>query len=58
MRTEKEKMISGAAYCASDPELVAERQRARTLCQQFNTFPPSATVDDRYKLLGVCAAEA
>jgi maltose O-acetyltransferase len=37
--SEKEKMLSGGLYRASDPELVSERQRCRSLLQAFNTQP-------------------
>jgi maltose O-acetyltransferase len=36
MNTEKEKMIAGEMYVASDPQLVAERRRARDLCRELN----------------------
>jgi maltose O-acetyltransferase len=36
MHTEKEKMIAGEMYDASDPQLVAERRRARDLCRELN----------------------
>lgn len=36
MASEKEKMLAGALYDASDPQLVAERQRARDLCRELN----------------------
>ena len=35
--SEKEKMLAGELYRASDPELVHERQRCRSLLQAFNT---------------------
>lgn len=35
--TEKQKMLSGNLYNASDPILEAERQQARLLFQKFNT---------------------
>lgn len=35
-RTERDKMLAGEMYQGFDPELVAERQRARRLIQQFN----------------------
>ena len=38
--TEREKMLAGELYLASDPELVAGRVRARQLWQRFNTSPP------------------
>lgn len=37
--SEKDKMLAGELYRASDPELVAERQRCRSLLQAFNTEP-------------------
>ena len=36
MKTEKEKMLSGELYDASDPELTEGRRRARLLFRQFN----------------------
>jgi maltose O-acetyltransferase len=36
MVTEKEKMLSGEMYDARDPQLTAERQRARDLCKALN----------------------
>ena len=38
-RSEKEKMLAGELYRASDPQLVLERQRCRSLLQAFNTEP-------------------
>ena len=38
-RSEKEKMLAGELYRASDPELVHERRRCRSLLQAFNTEP-------------------
>lgn len=35
-KTEKEKMLAGELYIASDPELVAERLRARRLTRLYN----------------------
>ncbi len=35
-RTEKQKMLAGELYLAADPELVAERLRARRLTRRFN----------------------
>ncbi len=37
--SEKEKMLSGELYRASDPELVLDRQRCRSLLRSFNTQP-------------------
>lgn len=36
MQTEKQKMLGGQLYNASDPELIFERQKARLLCKRFN----------------------
>jgi maltose O-acetyltransferase len=36
MPSEREKMLAGELYDASDPELVAGRERARDLCQALN----------------------
>lgn len=38
MKSEKEKMLSGGVFKVYDPELVAERQRARQLVGRFNRF--------------------
>lgn len=37
MATEREKMVGGELYDPLDPELTAERQRARLLCQALNS---------------------
>ena len=50
-KTEKEKMLSGALYNAADPQLVAERQRARELCQALNALSPRASDAERSALL-------
>lgn len=34
--TEKEKMLEGMVYNAMDPQLFADRQRAKKLCKKFN----------------------
>lgn len=36
MKSEKEKMLSGEMYLASDPELLKERRRAKRLLRQIN----------------------
>lgn len=46
--SEKEKMLSGALYRASDPELVGERRRCRSLLRAFNAEPEE---DGRLSLL-------
>lgn len=43
MASEKEKMLNGELYDADDPELVAERERARDLTRRYNR----STVDDQ-----------
>jgi maltose O-acetyltransferase len=35
-RSEKAKMLAGDLYVASDPQLVAERKRAKALCARYN----------------------
>jgi maltose O-acetyltransferase len=46
--SEKDKMLAGESYRASDPELVHERQRCRSLLQAFNTQPDE---EQRWDLL-------
>jgi maltose O-acetyltransferase len=36
MSSHKERMLSGEAYCADDPELLDERRACRLLTQRFN----------------------
>lgn len=43
MKTEKEKMLEGELYLASDPELSSERLRARVLLKQLNDSNPDET---------------
>lgn len=50
MRSEKEKMLAGERYDASDPELVAARERANALTQQYNQTDPGDT-DARQHLI-------
>ena len=50
MESEKEKMLSGELYQASDPELVQERLRARELLQLLNSSAP-AEPENRVALL-------
>jgi maltose O-acetyltransferase len=40
-RTEREKMLAGELYDAQDAELVAARERARSLCAQIQALPPA-----------------
>jgi maltose O-acetyltransferase len=50
MKTEKEKMVAGELYQASDPELVKERLQARELLHLLNSSPP-AEPENRVALL-------
>lgn len=50
MNTEKAKMLDGDPYDPSDPELVAERERARQLTRKFNRTAENER-DRREKLL-------
>jgi maltose O-acetyltransferase len=43
MKSEKEKMLAGDLYFASDPELVAERLHARQLTKKLNDSNPDET---------------
>jgi maltose O-acetyltransferase len=51
MKSEKEKMLAGELYQASDPELVRERLYAREVVQAFNSSSP-ADPENRLALLG------
>lgn len=51
MPSEKEKMLNGERYDATDPELVADRERARELIMEFNRLPPGAD-QEKQVLLG------
>ena len=50
MRSEKEKMLAGELYLAADPELAAERRRARRLTRLYNNSTEDE-VDQRVQLL-------
>ncbi|QAU34100.1 sugar O-acetyltransferase [Janthinobacterium sp. 17J80-10] len=50
MKTEKEKMLAGELYDASDPQLGAERERCRDLCLEFNGTREAET-DNRRRIL-------
>jgi maltose O-acetyltransferase len=54
--TERDKMLGGDLYDASDPELVAGRIRARRLTQRFNALDP-ADDETRARLLGELLGE-
>ena len=51
MPSEKEKMLAGELYDASDPRLTSERQNAEALTSWYNETAPEAT-DRRRQLLG------
>ena len=48
--TEREKMVAGELYDPLDPELVADRTRARDLCQALNQTR-EADEEERRRLL-------
>lgn len=50
IRTEKEKMLAGDLYVAADPELVADRKRARRLTRLYNQTTEEETAE-RERLL-------
>jgi maltose O-acetyltransferase len=55
MASEKEKMLSGELYYASDTELLVLRAKARTLLSEYNLTPYEQTQERRFileKLLG------
>ncbi len=60
-RSQRERMLAGDLYDATDPELAAERHRARTLLRRFNAADP-AEADAAHailrQLLGTFAAGA
>ena len=41
MTSERDKMLAGELYDAFDPNLIAERDRARTLCREMAALPPA-----------------
>jgi len=47
--TQRERMLAGELYLASDPDLVAARERARELTQRYNALPPGG--HDRHRAL-------
>jgi hypothetical protein len=59
MSSEREKMLRGEPYLASDPELVAARIRARRLWQRYNASHPgehearTALLTERFIRVGV-----
>lgn len=60
MKTEREKMLCGELYLASDPELVEMRIVAREKCVRFNASAPRESLKRREilrGLLGRCGHE-
>ena len=51
MKSEKQKMLAGELYDVIDPELVAERLRARTLCLKLAMLDPAGSDAERSDLL-------
>ena len=45
MTSEREKMVAGELYLATDPELTAARTRARRLWQRYNATDPESEVE-------------
>ena len=50
-RSERQKMVAGEAYDPQDPQLVAERDQARRLCQQLNAAPADQLAEASPRLL-------
>jgi maltose O-acetyltransferase len=50
MRTERQKMLAGELYDPFDPDLVAARERARSLCAALNASKESEQ-DERRRIL-------
>jgi maltose O-acetyltransferase len=48
--TEKQRMLAGELYCASDPELMQERRRARALTRLYN-LTTEEELDQRQAIL-------
>jgi len=52
--TEKEKMLAGLLYDADhDPQIIAERNRAKDLCFEYNRIRPSDTESQRALMEGL-----
>lgn len=45
LKTEKEKMLAGELYIATDKELIKEREYAKTLVYEFNKTSPSEKLE-------------
>jgi len=53
--TERERMLAGELYDASDPELVAARARARQLLARYNAAPDRSLLAALFERLGANA---
>ncbi|HEX3158287.1 MAG TPA: sugar O-acetyltransferase [Gemmatimonadaceae bacterium] len=51
-QTEKQKMLAGELYLASDPRLVADRKRAKALCHRYNQTVADLDLATLHELLG------
>jgi len=49
-KTEREKMLSGEVYCATDKELVTELNRVKDLCWEYNQIRPTLIRERNRKL--------
>lgn len=56
MKSEKEKMLAGELYLASDPALTADRLRARQLCEAMNRSDPADQATRQQVVLDLFAA--
>ena len=50
--TEKARMLAGELYRANDPQLVADRRRAKLLCHRYNASAPDLDAATLHELLG------
>lgn len=48
MKTEKEKMLAGEFYKGTDPQLISDREKARTILQLFNTTHGNYSLRETY----------
>ncbi|HET7275759.1 MAG TPA: sugar O-acetyltransferase [Longimicrobiaceae bacterium] len=56
MQTERQKMLAGELYDPMDPELVADRARARDLCQALNSTREGEQEERRHILREIFGA--
>ena len=55
MTTERERMLAGELYCASDPELRVARARAREFLSRYNAEPDVSMLGALFERLGANA---